>query len=155
MLLCGVPRTFLFSRVILEIQDWSTELRRHDRPREFDDSRCPYEPILAGQSRHVRTVDARRLWQTGTTNGMRTEIPIPTEGLGECRQRWQIAEFRVFGSALRQDFRPGQRPGPAGKIAPNTEWSLLDHVAMEQELTTLIGRSVDVVSQNGIERSST
>ena len=37
---------------------------------------------------------------------MRTEIPIPIVRLDEFCRRWKIAELRVFGSALREDFRP-------------------------------------------------
>ena len=37
---------------------------------------------------------------------MRTEISIPTKRLAEFCHRWKIAELRVFGSALREDFRP-------------------------------------------------
>ena len=37
---------------------------------------------------------------------MRMEIPIPRERLDEFCRRWKIAELRVFGSALREDFGP-------------------------------------------------
>ena len=36
---------------------------------------------------------------------MRPEIPIPTKRLVEFCHRWKIYELRVFGSALREDFR--------------------------------------------------
>ena len=60
---------------------------------------------------------------------MRAEIPIPTEQLEEfCR--WWIAELRVFGSALRGDFRPDSDLDLLVTFAPHADWSLLDHVAM-------------------------
>jgi len=37
---------------------------------------------------------------------------------------------------------------------PDADWSLLDHVAMEEELSGIVGRKVDLVSQRAIERSS-
>ena len=40
------------------------------------------------------------------------------------------------------------------RFAPYAEWSLLDHVAMEEELAGIVGRKVDLVSQRAIERSS-
>jgi predicted nucleotidyltransferase len=85
---------------------------------------------------------------------MRTEIRIPTEQLdGFCR-RWRIAELRVFGSALREDFGPDSDLDLLVRFTPEADWSLMDHVAMEEELAGIVGRKVDLVSQRAIERSS-
>ena len=40
------------------------------------------------------------------------------------------------------------------RLTPGADWSLLDHVAMEEELAGIVGRKVDLVSQRAIERSS-
>ena len=85
---------------------------------------------------------------------MRTEIPIPTEQLEEFCHRWKIAELRVFGSAFREDFRPDSDLDLLVRFGPGADWSLLDHVAMEEELAGIVGRRVDLVSQRAIERSS-
>lgn len=85
---------------------------------------------------------------------MRTEIPIPTERLEEFCRRWKITELRVFGSALREDFRPDSDLDLLVTFNPDADWSLLNHVAMEEELSSIIGRKVDLVSQRAIERSS-
>jgi predicted nucleotidyltransferase len=85
---------------------------------------------------------------------MRTEIPIPTERLDEFCRRWKIAELRVFESALREDFRPDSDLDLLVGFEPGSDWSLLDHVAMEEELSGIVGRKVDLVSQRAIERSS-
>lgn len=85
---------------------------------------------------------------------MRTEIPIPKDRLEEFCCRWKIAELSVFGSALREDFRPDSDLDLLVSFAPDADWSLLDHVAMEEELTGIVGRRVDLVSQRAIERSS-
>ncbi len=85
---------------------------------------------------------------------MRKEIPIPRERLDEFCPRWKIAELRVFGSALRDDFRPDSDLDLLVRFAPDADWSLMDHVAMEEELARIIGRKVDLVSQRAIERSS-
>lgn len=68
-------------------------------------------------------------------------------------QKWNISEFAVFGSVLRQDFGPDSDIDVLVTFAPNTKWSLLDHVEMQDELSALLGRSVDLVSKRGIERS--
>jgi predicted nucleotidyltransferase len=60
----------------------------------------------------------------------------------------------VFGSALREDFCPDSDLDRQVRFAPDADWSLLDHVAIEEELTGILGRKVDLVSQRAIERSS-
>src|SRR5436190_20333564 len=77
---------------------------------------------------------------------MRTEIPVPTERLDDFCRRWKIAELRVFGSALREDFRPDSDLDLLVRFAPDADWSLMDHVAMEEELAGIVGRKVDLVS---------
>ena len=39
-------------------------------------------------------------------------------------------------------------------FTPDADWSLLDHVAMEEDLSGILGRKVDLVSRRAIERSS-
>lgn len=85
---------------------------------------------------------------------MRKDFSIPRERLDEFRLRWKIVELRVFGSALREDFRPDSDLDLLVRFAPDADWSLMDHVAMEEELTGIAGRKVDLVSQRAIERSS-
>ena len=85
---------------------------------------------------------------------MRTEVPIPTKRLAEFCHRWRIAELRLFGSALREDFRPDSDLDLRVSFSPDADWSLLDHVTMEEELSGIVGRKVDLVSQRAIERSS-
>jgi predicted nucleotidyltransferase len=69
-----------------------------------------------------------------------------------CR-RWKIREFALFGSALREDFSPQSDVDILVSFAPGAEWSLLDHVRMEQELEALLGRPVDLFSRQAVERS--
>jgi hypothetical protein len=77
-----------------------------------------------------------------------------TEGqLADFCQRWQITELAFFGSVLRDDFGPDSDVDMLVTFAPSTEWSLLDHVRMQEELAALLGREVDLVSRQAIERS--
>ena len=39
-------------------------------------------------------------------------------------------------------------------FAPDADWSLLDHMAIEEELAGILGRKVDLVSRRAIERSA-
>jgi uncharacterized protein len=85
---------------------------------------------------------------------VRKEIPVPKDRLDEFCRRWKITELRMFGSALREDFRPDSDLDLLVDFAPDSEWTLLDHVAMEEELSGVLGRKVDLVSRRSIERSS-
>mgnify|MGYP005848592187 CR=1 FL=1 len=59
-----------------------------------------------------------------------TEIPSPNERLADCCRRRKIPELRLFGSALRADFRPDSDPDLLVSFASDADWSLLDHVAV-------------------------
>jgi uncharacterized protein len=39
-------------------------------------------------------------------------------------------------------------------FAPEAEWGLLEHVQMQQELKTILGREVDLISKRAIEHSA-
>ena len=69
-----------------------------------------------------------------------------------CR-RWNIIELSLFGSALQDDFGPDSDIDLLVRYGPAPNRSLLDHIAMERELTELLGRKVDLVSKRGVESS--
>ena len=75
------------------------------------------------------------------------------EVAGFCR-RWKVRELAVFGSALREDFRPDSDIDFLVTFEPDANWGLLDQSAMESELAALVGRKVDLVSRRAVERSS-
>jgi len=60
----------------------------------------------------------------------------------------------LFGSVLRDNFRSDSDIDLLVTFAPDADWSLLDHVQMQQELERILGRDVDLVSKRAIERSS-
>lgn len=67
--------------------------------------------------------------------------------------RWRINEFALFGSVLRDDFDAESDLDILVAFAPDADWSLLDHLRMEQELEALLGRKVDLLSRRSVERS--
>lgn len=80
-------------------------------------------------------------------------IDIPPKRVAAFCQRWKIAEFALFGSVLRDDFRPDSDIDVLVTFAPDAEWSLFDHVDMQDELSLLFERKVDLISRRGIELS--
>lgn len=73
--------------------------------------------------------------------------------LAEACRRWKIAELDVFGSVARDEAGPGSDIDLLVTFLPDAEWGLLDHVAMEQDVTGIFGRRVDLVTRRAVERS--
>ncbi len=78
---------------------------------------------------------------------------LPLDKIANFCHRWRIRELALFGSALRDDFGPESDLDLLVTFAPDAGWSLLDHVAMQQELQTLTQRNVDLVSRRAVEHS--
>ncbi len=81
------------------------------------------------------------------------QFDIPTEELDKFCARWEIAELALFGSELGPDFGPDSDVDLLVTFTADARWSLLDHVRMQDELSALVGRRVDLISRKGIERS--
>ncbi len=64
-----------------------------------------------------------------------------------------IIEFGFFGSVLRDDFQPASDVDVLVSFAPEARWSLFDLVEMENELSQLLKREVDLVEREAVERS--
>lgn len=71
-------------------------------------------------------------------------------------EKWQIIELYLFGSVLRDDFRPdGDDPSDIDLLYTNSPkvrygFKFFD---MHEELEKLLNRKVDLVSKRGIENS--
>ncbi len=78
---------------------------------------------------------------------------IPADEIAEFCERWKIQELAVFGSALRDDFRPDSDLDLMATFAADADWSLLDHVQMQLELERLFHRHVDLISRRALEQS--
>lgn len=85
---------------------------------------------------------------------MKTAIPLPQDQLADFCTYWQVLELSLFGSILREDFHHNSDVDVLIAFTPEADWGLLEHVQMQQELTTILGREVDLISKRAIERSS-
>ncbi|MCL7455223.1 MAG: nucleotidyltransferase domain-containing protein [Anaerolineae bacterium] len=82
-----------------------------------------------------------------------TNLDLPESDISQFCQRWRIREWALFGSVLRDDFDAESDLDILVDFAPDADWSLLDHIQMEQELEALLGRKVDLLSRRAVERS--
>jgi hypothetical protein len=81
------------------------------------------------------------------------QIALPEAKVGEFCRKWKITELALFGSVLREDFRPASDVDVLVSFEPQARWSLMDVVGMQDELETILGRKVDLVERSAIERS--
>ncbi len=56
----------------------------------------------------------------------------------------------LFGSALRDDFRPDSDLDLLVEFEPDASYSLFDLVALQDELKDLLGREVDLVEASAL-----
>ena len=56
-------------------------------------------------------------------------------------------------SVLRDDFRPDSDVDVLVSFTPDARWGLFDLVHMEDELAAILGRKVDLVEREAVERS--
>lgn len=61
--------------------------------------------------------------------------------------RYAIREFSLFGSVLRNDFRPDSDVDVLVDFAPDAQISLFDLIQIREELSASIGREVDLVTK--------
>ena len=84
---------------------------------------------------------------------MKPRIDIPREEVAAFCRRWQINELSLFGSVLRDDFRPDSDVDVLVRFHPEARHTLFDMVSMQEEFTRILGRTVDMVERTAIEQS--
>ena len=84
---------------------------------------------------------------------MPAHLEIEHQVLQTLCERWKIKRLWLFGSALRDDFTAESDIDLLVDFEAEADWSLLDHVEIEQELSDLLGRPVDLVTRRAVEQS--
>lgn len=69
-----------------------------------------------------------------------------------CRQ-WKINNLAVFGSAVQGELRPDSDIDLLVTFRSDADWTMFDHFTMEEELSRLFGREVDLVSVRALEEN--
>jgi hypothetical protein len=83
----------------------------------------------------------------------RPHIDISKAKIAAFCGKWKITELALFGSVLRDDFRDDSDVDVLVSFAPDSRWSLMDLVRMEEELGLILGRKVDLVERKSVETS--
>ena len=89
------------------------------------------------------------------THSLPIHIPIDEAQLRAFCERWHITALSLFGSVLRDDFRPDSDIDVLVTIEPAfaKTLSLMTLVGMANELEDMFGREVDLLERSWIEAS--
>jgi predicted nucleotidyltransferase len=79
---------------------------------------------------------------------MSVTIPLEKEKIADFCRRWKIAEFSLFGSVLREDFRPDSDVDVLVAFKPGSGITFSNRVEMLDELVAIFGREVDLVEKD-------
>lgn len=77
-------------------------------------------------------------------------INLPKEKIAEFCQRWKITELALFGSVLRDDFRPDSDIDVLVTFADDCGHSLFDLVQIQEQLQAILAHEVDLVEKAGL-----
>ena len=80
-------------------------------------------------------------------------IAVDREKIAEFCRKWRITELSLFGSVLRDDFRPDSDVDVMVSFEPEARIGLGELCDLEQELKGVFGREVDVVTRRGVEET--
>jgi predicted nucleotidyltransferase len=83
----------------------------------------------------------------------KARMDVPQAKIAAFCRKWKITELSLFGSVLRDDFRADSDVDVLVSFAPDSRWSLMDLVRMEEELGGILGRKVDMVERKSVELS--
>jgi len=81
---------------------------------------------------------------------MNARLRIDHETIADFCRRWKVTELSLFGSVLRDDFRPDSDVDVLVTFSADAPWSLLDLVTMQESLHKIFGREVHLVEQAGL-----
>jgi len=77
-------------------------------------------------------------------------LDIPMDRIEAFCRKWKIRELSLFGSVLRDDFRPDSDVDVLVSFELDAPWDLFHLVEMRDELIALFGRDVDLVEKEGL-----
>ena len=108
-----------------------------------------YHPVCGRVHQGAKVAPPRREREFAMT----IAIEIDRDRIAEFCRKWRITEFCLFGSVLRDDFRPDSDVDVMISFAPETRRTLLDLAAMQEELEGILGRTVDLLTRRGVEQA--
>jgi len=82
---------------------------------------------------------------------MNATLNIPIDAVKALCRRHRVRELAVFGSALGPDFRLDSDVDLLVDFEPDAEVGFLEFAALQNELSDLLRRKVDLVPKRGLK----
>ena len=79
------------------------------------------------------------------------KIRIPEKKIQEFCRRYQVRRMALFGSVLRDDFRPDSDVDVLVVFDLSARTSFVTLGKMKRELSTIFQRQVDLIPQDGLK----
>jgi hypothetical protein len=79
------------------------------------------------------------------------KIDIPADRISELCRQYHIRELALFGSVLRDDFGPRSDVDILVEFEPEAHLGYQSFFRLQDELTTLLGREVDLFTPNSLK----
>ena len=83
---------------------------------------------------------------------MRVQIPIDRDKVASFCKRHRIHKLALFGSVLRDDFRPDSDVDTLVEFEPGVAVGFIRLASMELELSEILGRKVDLRTPADLSR---
>lgn len=81
----------------------------------------------------------------------RPKIEIPADKIADFCRRHHIRRLSIFGSVLREDFRPDSDADVLIEFEPEAQVGFIALSQMQRELSELLQRPVDLVPREGLK----
>jgi len=78
-------------------------------------------------------------------------LKVSLDAIAQFCQRWNIVEFALFGSVLRDDFRPDSDVDVLVTYEPSHRRTLSHLLDMQEEIEDLFHRCVDLVEKKQLK----
>lgn len=82
---------------------------------------------------------------------LQSGIELPAESIAAVCRRYGVRQLSVFGCAARGDMRPESDIDMLVEFDPDARIGLVKFVSLAEDLESLLGRKVDLVSKRGLK----
>jgi len=78
-------------------------------------------------------------------------LNLNAESIAALCRRYHVRELALFGSAVREDFRPDSDIDLLIEFEPETKVGFMTLARLQRELSIVLGRRVDLVPKGGLK----
>jgi|WetSurMetagenome_2_1015567.scaffolds.fasta_scaffold165314_3 uncharacterized protein len=80
-------------------------------------------------------------------------LGISPQKIADFCHKWKILKLSAFGSIVRGELKPESDIDLLATFSNDAGWTMFDHFNMEEELSHIFGREVDLVNIKALEEN--